>query len=299
MGVLSGSSGTTLSISNSSATAGTNWMYINAPTTNGLSFVLSSFATPSAQRLVFNNSSNYQIYNGPISEGSPGAGEVAMAGTAAAYLNGANTYTGPTTITAGLLAGTGSVMGPVIVTNGTLGAGSPTAIGKFTVNNTITFSGGNALFRVDKSQAQSNDMVVATGNITNTLTGTVTITNIGATAIAAGDKFQLFSGAVSNGAAMTVTGGGVAWSNNLAVDGSVVASSAIASYPTNITVSISGNTINLAWPSTHLGWILQSETNNGITSTGWFDVANTSSVTNFPATIDAAHPTIFFRLRHP
>lgn len=299
LGVLSGAPGMTLRVTNSSATAGTNWMFLSAPSTNSVAFVISSAAVPSAQRLVFNNSSNYQIYNGPISETSPGVGEVAMAGAGAAYLNGANTFTGPTTITAGLLAGTGSVMGPVIVTNGTLGAGSPTAIGKFTVNNTITFSGGNALFRVDKSQVQSNDLVIATGNITNALTGTVTITNIGATAIAVGDKFQLFSGAVSNGAVMTVTGGGVAWSNNLAVDGSVVAMVAIASYPTNMMLSVSGNTISLTWPSTHLGWILQSQTNSGISPTGWFDVANTSTVTNFPATLDATHPTIFFRLRHP
>lgn len=300
LGVLSGSAGTTLTISNSSATAGTNWMYLNAPSTNGLSFVLSSFATPSAQRLVFNNSSNCQIYNGPISESSPGAGEVAMAGAGAAYLNGANTYTGPTTITGGLLAGTGSVMGPVIVTSGALGAGSPTAIGKFTVNNTITFNGGNALIRVDKSQAQSNDVIAATGNITNALEGTVTMTNIGTTAIAIGDRFQIFSGAVSNGTAFTVTGGGMTWSNSLASDGSVVAvSPAMADYSTNITFNVSGNTMTIAWPNTHLGWILQSQTNAGIAPTNWFDVANTATVTNFSAAVNPTNPPTFFRLRHP
>jgi autotransporter-associated beta strand protein len=302
LGVLSGSSGTTLSISNSSATAGTNWIFFNAPSTNGLGFLISSVAVPSAQRIVFNNSSNNQIYNGPISESSPGVGEVGMAGTGSAYLNGTNTYTGPTTITAGLLAGTGSVMGPVLVTNGTIGAGSPTAIGSFTVNNTITFSGtGNTLIRVDKSQTQSNDLIIATGNITNAGTGSVMITNVGLTAIAVGDRFQVFSGAVSNGSALTVTGGGVTWSNSLAFDGSVVAvpTSTVAGYSTNITYGVSGNSITITWPSTHLGWILQSQTNAGIAPTNWFDVANTATVTNFSATVNPASPPTFFRLRHP
>ncbi|HEV2330156.1 MAG TPA: hypothetical protein VGY56_15345 [Verrucomicrobiae bacterium] len=65
---------------------------------------------------------------------------------------------------------------------------------------------------MNKSLAQSNDLIFVTGGIiTNTGTGTVTITNIGADPLAVGDWFQIFSEAVGNGAALKVAGGGVTW----------------------------------------------------------------------------------------
>jgi hypothetical protein len=143
-------------------------------------------------------------------------------------LNATNTYTLGTTNLAGLLAGKGVISGPMVIyTNGIIGAGTAGAIGTFTVNNSITFIGGNVLIRVDKSlsPAQSNDLIVATGVITNSLIGpvTVTITNIGGSSIVVGDIYKVFSTGVSNGAAITVTGAGMGWVNNLAVDGSVTA----------------------------------------------------------------------------
>ena len=75
----------------------------------------------------------------------------------------------------------------------------------------------------------------------------------------------------------------------------------IAAYPTNITSSVSGNTLTLDWPSTHLGWVLQGQTNNlatGINS-NWADLPGTGSVTSTTVAIDPLNPTVFFRLRHP
>lgn len=84
-----------------------------------------------------------------------------------------------------------------------------------------------------------------------------------------GDRFQIFNEAVSNGTAFAVTGGGVTWSNNLALDGSVLAvpTVTVTGYPTNITFNVSGNTMAIAWPNTHPGWILPSQTNAGIAPT--------------------------------
>ena len=55
------------------------------------------------------------------------------------------------------------------------------------------------------------------------------------------------------------------WTNKLAVDGSIQALSVvstIASYPTNISYSVSGGVLTITWPATHLGWILQNQTNS-------------------------------------
>ena len=75
----------------------------------------------------------------------------------------------------------------------------------------------------------------------------------------------------------------------------------IASNPTNITFSVSGSTLSLSWPADHLGWILQSQTNNLNTglSTNWFDIVGSGSVTQTNINIVPSNPTVFFRLRSP
>jgi autotransporter-associated beta strand protein len=220
LGALMGSSGTTLTIFNDVAANLTNRVYLGASFTNNSAIVLSSdFSSTVVELSPVNPSTNTEIFNGAIS----GNGQFTKVGAGAVYLNAANTYLGPTTNSAGLLAGTGSVSSAMFVaSNATVGAGSPTAIGTFTVNNTLTLA-GNVFIRVTKSPTKANDLISVTGAITNISTGTITVTNLGAVALAAGDTFQIFSGSVSNGAALTVTGGGVTWSNNLALNGSIQA----------------------------------------------------------------------------
>jgi autotransporter-associated beta strand protein len=250
------------------------------------------------------------VISGQITDGGAGSGFI-KSGNGALYLDNANnTYTGPTTNTAGLLAGSGSIAGPVVVnTNTSIGGGNDLSIGTLTINNNLTLN-GNVFIRLDKnlSPSQSNDMVSVSGVLTNSGAGTVTVTNlVGAPALVVGDSFKIFSGAVSNGAVLTVTGGGMNWTNKLAIDGSIQALSVVsttASYPTNISYSVNSGTLSLTWPTTHLGWILQNQTNSlsvGLTTptNTWHDIANTANVTstNFP--VNPANPTVFFRLRHP
>ena len=303
------SPGITLVFTNSATTTNSpNWAVLTSPFTNNASIVLSvrSVATNSTQFLSCNVTTNYiQVYNGVISDvtfpGPVGGGGLIKSGPGAVYLNGANTYTFLTTNAGGLLAGSGSIKSPLAVAAGaTLGAGSQTAIGTFIVNSNIALS-GNVYVRVDKSLAQSNDLISATGLITNLGTGTVTVTNIGATAIAPGDTFRIFSGAVSNGAALAVTGGDVGWANHLAIDGSIQVVNTLASYPTNISFSVSGGTLSLNWPTTHLGWVLQSQTNSlsrGL-GTNWLDVLNTENGTSASIPVNPTNATVFYRLRHP
>jgi autotransporter-associated beta strand protein len=129
--------------------------------------------------------------------------------------------------------------------------------------------------------------------------------------VATGGLLQLDFGAVTNTIGSLVLGGigqapGVYSSNThpafLAGEGSLLVTTLwIADYSTNITSSLSGSTLSLSWPATHLGWILQGQTNNlttGITTT-WSDIPGTAAVIATNLTIDPANPTVFFRLRYP
>lgn len=152
---------------------------------------------------------------------------VTKTGGGSLYLNGANTYTGVTTNAGGLLAGSGSLLGPVVVSNtAVLGGGSAASIGVLTISNSLTLN-GNLLFRVNTSGSPANDSISVTGTLVNTGSGSLTVNNLGP-ALLAGTKFFVFNKALAGGAALTVTGGGVTWSNSLAVDGSI----SIPSQPT-------------------------------------------------------------------
>ncbi len=269
--------------------------------------------------LVINNTA-LTAFSGVVGDAGQVCG-ITKSGAGTLALNAVNTYTGPTmlgggplwingqidvggvTVTNGSLGGTGIILGAVTVNLPATIAPGTSAIGTLTINNSLTLS-GNGLFKLNKSLTQSNDLVAVSGTLANTGTGTITVTNLGP-ALVIGDKFTLFSKPVGNGSALNVTGGGMNWTNRLAVDGSIQAlsvASTTANYPTNISFSLTGSTLTIGWPATHLGWILQSQTNPlsvGLTfpSNAWFDVAGTAGGTNASATINPKNPTVFFRLR--
>jgi autotransporter-associated beta strand protein len=217
------------------------------------------------------------------------------------YLNGANTYTGNTIINAGVLAGTGSIAGSVVVTGGALGGGTPSAIGTLSVGGNVTFIGGGAFIRVNRSGLQC-DKVSVGGTLTATAPGTITVTNLGPD-LQPGDKFVLFPGkTVIGGSALTVTGAGMLWTNKLELDGSIevlgVAPPPVNPNPTNISFSVSAGTLNLSWPASHTGWRLQVQTNalNVGISTNWVDVPGSESTNQIAFPINPTNGTVFFRL---
>jgi uncharacterized repeat protein (TIGR01451 family) len=225
--------------------------------------------------------------SGIISDGGFGIGLV-KTGTNTLYLNGANTYTGPTTVTNGTLAGTGTIAGAVtVLTNAAIGGGSAASIGTLNITgNLIITNGGGGFFRVNRAGA-SSDQVSVSGNINSYGNGTITVANLGAT-LQPGDKFNLFnSKAVTGGATLNVTGGGVAWTNNLAVDGSIS-----VAQPADVGVTVSGPT------SASVGAIAYTitVTNNGPGTATGILVTNTmgTNVTFVSATGSGAtngHPT--------
>jgi hypothetical protein len=114
----------------------------------------------------------------------------------------------------------------------------------------------------------------------------------------------LFNKPVVNGGALVISpapGAGLAWTNKLAVDGSiaVVVGPTMASSPTNISFSISSGTLALTWPGSHLGWLAQSNSVSVAAPTMWFDIAGSDTVTNLNIAINPGVANVFYRLRHP
>ncbi len=81
--------------------------------------------------------------------------------------------------------------------------------------------------------------------------------------------------------------------------GAIQVAAPIAANPTNISFNVSGNTLNLAWPADHLGWLVQSNSVNVTVSADWHDISGTASGTNYSITIDSTKTNVFYRLRKP
>ena len=138
--------------------------------------------------LVFNRSDSY-AFGGAIT----GPGQVVQAGSGQTILSGASSYTGPTTVVAGLLTVNGSITSSVFVNSGgTLGGNGtvgPTTIlaggtlspgnsvGTLTVNGNLVFAAAS-LYMVE-IQGNTADRTNASG--TATLAGTVGVVNLGGT----------------------------------------------------------------------------------------------------------------------
>jgi hypothetical protein len=202
-------------------------------------------------------------------------------------------FAASTTVNGGTLGGTGAFYGPITLDAGTTfspGA-SASAIGTITAVSDLTI-GGNVSVQVNTSLAQSNDLAVVTGTLSKTGSGTLTVANLGPV-LTVGTKFTLFSQPVTGGAALTVTGGGATWTNDLAVDGSITVATVLA--PPSLGFTQSGNNLQFTWPGS--GYKLQAQTNSvsvGITN-NWGDYpGGGSSPVSVP--MDAANGAVFFRL---
>ena len=86
--------------------------------------------------------------------------------------------------------------------------------------------------------------------------------------------------------------------------GSMLVEPPVNTSPTHITVSVTGNVLNLSWPADHTGWRLLVQTNNlrnglSINTNDWMTVPGSTSLdaTNFP--INPALPAEFYELIYP
>jgi autotransporter-associated beta strand protein len=229
---------------------------------------------------------------------------VVKVGAGTLLLNGVSTYTGSTTVSNGILGGTGSIASPLTVAaGGTLSPGAP--LGTFTVNNSVTL-GGTVLMELNTANLPNNsDRLVVTGTLTGG--GALTVTNVGPD-IYNGTKFTLFNKAVTgftslvlptNNAAHTRT---YVWINNLATDGSITMSGGNPNpNPTNIVATVASGVLTLTWPTDHTGWLLQVQTNPLSTglSNNWFALPSSTNGNTESFPMDVTQGSIFYRLVLP
>ncbi len=243
-----------------------------------------------------------------------------------------NTYTGTTTVAGGMLlvngangnsaitvntnatlGGIGSIGGTVAVpVGGTLAPGIPArgaltaAIGTLTAGNTTV--GGTVLMKIDRGAAPTSDKLAAPGIAINP-GAILTVSNIGSTNLVAGDTFTLFSAPISGSFSVAtlppLPGTSLYWTNKLSVDGTiaVASTSTVNTNPTNLTATVSGNTLTLSWPADHLGWHLQVQT-NPLTSglgTNWFMIPGSDTQVGLRTNIiiNPADGSVFYRMSYP
>jgi autotransporter-associated beta strand protein len=208
------------------------------------------------------------------------------------------------------LAGRGRVNGDVVVGVGaTLQPGAANAQLAFT-NGTLVFS--NSLTLVDGSTTvmgvngglnPSNTTAQVAGTVN--FGGSLVITNFGAAPLHAGDTFKLFSATAYNGTFTNIAyPGGYTWTNSLATDGSITVLTVLPTLPTtptNITFSVAGGALNLAWPASYRGWLLQVQTNDlqhGL-GTNWVMVPGSDQVNSLSLPVGPANGGVFYRLAYP
>jgi autotransporter-associated beta strand protein len=69
--------------------------------------------------------------------------------------------------------------------------------------------------------------------------------------------------------------------------------------PTNIVSTLTGNQLNLSWPSNYIGWLLQSNSQNITVPGDWFTVPGSGSTDRFQVTIQPNQTNVFYRMASP
>ncbi|HWI58327.1 MAG TPA: hypothetical protein VNZ22_13960 [Bacillota bacterium] len=92
------------------------------------------------------------------------------------------------------------------------------------------------------------------------------------------------------------------WANKLAIDGTIqVTGAGIPTTPTNLVTVVTGNTLDISWPSNYTGWRLEAQTNSlsvGL-SQNWVTVPGSTTTNRLSFQLDKANGTVFFRLVYP
>jgi autotransporter-associated beta strand protein len=291
------------------AIGGTNDLtFSGAFTLNGNDNVTSASITA---RTVQVTNTGLTTISGVISDNGLAYGFI-KTGNGVLALTATETYTGPTLIsngtlrvngqlnaasavtvaTNGALGGTGTVLGSVTVQQAGALAPGTASIGTLNISGNLAMA-GDMKVRVNRSGFASDEANVS-GTLNNTGTGTVVVTNTGA-ALHVGDTFTVFNNGLTGGASMKVVGAGVGWNNHLATSGTI---SVASTNPPTITSTYSAPTLSLSWPSTYLGWEVQSNAVS-LTSTNWFIVPNSGNATSLSITPSANRTNVFYRLIQP
>jgi PKD repeat protein len=215
------------------------------------------------------------------------------------WVSGSLAGSGAVTVDNGILLDSGTIAGAVTVSGGTLGGlgGSGTISSSVTVQSggtlmpgvnastagtVLTINGGlilaagsTSIFQVSHNNV-SNDQIVSVAVSYN---GTLTVTtNAGDAPFAAGDTFQLFKAGIYGGSTFSTTNlpalsPGLAWSNSLAINGSIAVVSSGIVTPV---AGFSGTPVSGTAP---LNVVFTDASSGSITNWTW-NFGDGSSVTN-------------------
>jgi len=264
--------------------------------------------------LVFNRVED-STYAGAIN----GSGALTKQAAGKLVLTGTHTYTGVTavsagtllvngdlgssavTVTGGTLGGNGVIKGPVAIQSG--GSLAPgTSVGALTINNSLSLAG--LTFMELAPAARTNDLVRGLTSVT--YGGTLTLSNR-AGVITSSNAFKLFSANSYRGAFATIIpaspGPGLAWNTNtLTTDGTLrIVSTSPVPITGGLTPCPPSSCLTLSWPSDHIGWRLQIQTNSNSVglNTNWRDVPNSIVTNQITFTLDPLAGCVFYRLVYP
>jgi autotransporter-associated beta strand protein len=226
------------------------------------------------------------------------------------------------------LGGTGTLAG-VVAVSGTVSPGA--SIGQLTTGAETWYDGSTLIYQVASADTNSNagrDLLTINGtlDLQRTNSGVFTIKLVSMADNTTPGNVPDFDPA-SNYTWTVGTATGLANPGNLAyivVDASAFSNAHSGSFapafdpgsqaiqirytapsvnttPTNISASMSGGNLNLSWPSDHLGWRLEVQTNPRSTglSNNWVTVTGSTNVTSMSIPINTANPTVFYRLVYP
>jgi hypothetical protein len=151
-----------------------------------------------------------------IGNGVSGATFELLGNGAHSFVNGLLVHTNA------VLTGNGTISGSLAVqAGGVLSPGFPA--GKIVLSNTPSLQ-GQVVMAISKSgSVQTNAQIQVTGPII--YAGSLVMTNFGPTALASGDRFQIFSAGAYAGSFSSITlptlSAGLTWANRLVIDGSM------------------------------------------------------------------------------
>ena len=237
-------------------------------------------------------------------------GGLLKTGSGTVYLDAANTYTGLTAVSNGMLAGIGTISGPVLAkSGGSIGAGDASAVGTLTLSSTTLTIQGSAFMRINNTGGTATSDLI-TGISTASYGGTLVVSNItsDATPLTNGETFTLFSATTGGGNFTGIVGSpgpGLAYNFNpatgvLSVTNAVVQPPA----PTISKITFSGGNIIITgtnnsgpggtWALLGTNILASPLTNWPVITNGTFDSNGNLAVTNAVGTNRG-----FFILRVP